>query len=189
MNEKYFVHERAWVESDNIGKNTRIWAFSHIMKGAIIGTNCNIGEHCFIENDVIIGNDVTIKNGISIWDGVRIEDKVFLGPNVVFTNDIRPRSKAHDYELKITIVKTGTSIGANATILCGLIIGKFAMIGAGSVVTKNVPNYALVYGNPAKIRGYVCECGNNLLFTRSKAQCNCGLSYELKDNICIKINR
>lgn len=187
MKNNFFIHESSIVETKEIGINTRIWAFSHVMVKSKIGSNCNIGEHCYIENDVIIGNDVTIKNGISIWDGVIIEDKVFLGPNVVFTNDIRPRSKAHDYELKITIVKTGASIGANATILCGLIIGKFAMIGAGSVVTRNVPNYALVYGNPAKIRGYVCECGNNLLFTNSKEQCNCGLSYELKDNICIKI--
>ena len=188
MNNEYFIHDKALVESDNIGMYTRIWAFTHVMKGAKIGTNCNIGEHCFIENDMIIGNDVTIKNGISIWDGVRIEDKVFLGPNVVFTNDIRPRSKAHDYELKITIVKTGASIGANATLLCGIKIGKFAMVGAGSVVTKEVPEYALVYGNPAKIRGYVCECGKNLEFKYSKAKCNCGLRYELKDNICIKIN-
>lgn len=187
MNEKYFVHDKALVESDNIGDNTRIWAFTHIMKGAKIGTNCNIGEHCFIENDVIIGNDVTIKNGISIWNGVRIEEKVFLGPSVVFTNDIRPRSKVHNFKLMETVIRMGASIGANATILCGLIIGKFAMIGAGSVVTKNVPDYTLVYGNPAKLRGYVCECGNNLLFTNSKAQCNCGLNYELKDNICIKI--
>jgi len=144
MNSRYFVHERAWVESDNIGENTRIWAFSHIMKGAKIGTNCNIGEHCFIENGVSIGDDVTVKNGISLWDGIIIEDKVFLGPHSVFTNDIRPRSKSYNYIISKTIIKEGATIGANATILGGITIGKFAMIGAGSVVTKNIPDYTLV---------------------------------------------
>jgi acetyltransferase-like isoleucine patch superfamily enzyme len=189
MNEGYFVHEKGLCESSHIGNNTRIWAFTHVMKGAKIGTNCNIGDHCFIENGVTIGNDVTIKNGVSIWDGVRIEDKVFLGPNVVFTNDKRPRSKVHSFRLMETLIKKGASIGANATLLCSIKIGKFAIIGAGSVVTKDVPEYTLVYGNPAKIRGYVCECGNNLEFRNSKAKCKCGLQYELKDNICIKMNK
>ena len=188
MNEKYFVHEKGLCESSNIGKDTRIWAFTHVMKDAQIGLNCNIGEHCFIENDVIIGNDVTIKNGISIWDGVRIEDRVFLGPNVVFTNDIRPRSKAYDYKLMETLIRTNASIGANATILCGIIIGKFAMIGAGSVITKDVPDYALVYGIPGRIKGYVCECGEKLEFVNSKATClKCGLTYSIINNECIKV--
>ncbi len=183
----YFVHEKGWCESNNIGKNTRIWAFTHIMEGAQIGVNCNIGEHCFIENDVIIGNDVTIKNGISIWDGVRIEDKVFLGPHMVFTNDLLPRSKVYHYEVIRTFIKYGASIGANATIICGITIRKFAMIGAGSVVTKDVPDYALIFGTPAKIKGYVCECGKRLEFQNNIAKCVCGLKFELKNNICKKI--
>jgi len=183
----YFVHERAWVESDNIGKNTRIWAFSHIMKGAKIGNNCNIGEHCFIENGVIIGDDVTVKNGISLWDGIIIEDKVFLGPNSVFTNDIRPRSKSYNYTISKTIIKEGATIGANATIICGIEIGKYSFIGAGAVVTKDIPDYTLVYGNPAKPHGYVCECGINLIFKDSLISCACGKKYELQNNHVKKV--
>ncbi len=187
MNSEYFVHERAWVESENIGNNTRIWAFSHIMKGAKIGTNCNIGENCFIENSVIIGNDVTVKNGISLWDGIIVENKVFLGPHSVFTNDIRPRSKSYNYKISKTIIKEGATIGANATIICGIEIGKYSLIGAGAVVTKSVPDYALIYGNPAKIHGYVCECSRNLNFQNSLVICACGKKYELQNNHVIKI--
>ena len=186
MNSRYFVHERAWVESDNIGENTRIWAFSHNMKGAIIGTNCNIGEHCFIENVASIGDDVTVKNGISLWDGIIIEDKVFLGPHSVFTNDIRPRSKSYNYIISKTIIKKGATIGANATIICGIEIGKYSFIGAGAVITKNVPDYILVYGNPAKTHGYVCECGRKLVFHENIAKCFCGKEYELLNKKVIK---
>ena len=186
MNSRYFVHERAWVESDNIGENTRIWAFSHIMKDAIIGTNCNIGEHCFIENGVIVGDNVTIKNGISLWDGIVIEDNAFLGPNSVFTNDIRPRSKFHDYNILKTIIRKGATIGANSTIICGIEIGKYSFIGAGAVITKDVPDYTLVYGNPAKTHGYVCECGRKLVFHENIAKCFCGKEYELLNKKVIK---
>ena len=186
MNKGYFVHERAWVESDNIGKNTRIWAFTHIMKNVKIGNNCNIGEHCFIENGVIIGDDVTVKNGISLWDGIIIENKVFLGPNSVFTNDIRPRSKSYNYTISKTIIKEGASIGANATVIGGIELGQYCMIGAGSVVTKNVPDFALIYGNPAKIKGYACECGKRLQFTNDVAVCECGKKYEKKKKIIIR---
>ena len=182
MNKKYFVHEKGWCESSNIGKDTLIWAFTHIMKGAQIGVNCNIGEHCFIENDVIIGNYVTIKNGISIWDGVHIEDRVFLGPHMVFTNDLFPRSKLYHDDVIRTTIKYSASIGANATIICGVTIGRFAMIGAGSVVTKDIPDYALYFGNPAVHMGFVCECGKKLFFKKKLTVCTCGLMYKLNNN-------
>jgi len=166
MNEimkNYFIHPAAIVESTNIGSNTRIWAFVHILKNANIGSNCNICDHCFIENDVVIGNNVTVKSGIYIWDGVVLEDNVFLGPNVVFTNDLRPRSKAHLSQFSKTYVKKFASIGANSTLLCGITVGEYAMTGIGSVITKDVPAYALVYGNPAKQQGWVDEQGRKLI--------------------------
>jgi UDP-2-acetamido-3-amino-2,3-dideoxy-glucuronate N-acetyltransferase len=177
----FFVHERAWCESITVGEGTRIWAFSHVMKGAVIGTGCNVGEHCFIENEVVIGNDVTVKNGISVWDGIVIGDKVFLGPHMVFTNDLRPRSKAHDYVQLKTVVKEGATVGANATIIGGIEIGKYSMTGAGSVVTKSVPDHALVFGNPARLRGWVCSCGKDLVFSGTEAVCVCGKKYSKKD--------
>ncbi len=146
----YFTHEKALVESYNIGENTRIWAFVHILPNAVIGSDCNICDHVFIENDVVIGDRVTIKCGVQIWDGLRLEDDVMVGPNATFTNDLFPRSK-QPFELKKTYIKKGASIGANATILAGLEIGEGAMVGAGAVVTKNVPPHAVVVGNPAKI--------------------------------------
>jgi acetyltransferase-like isoleucine patch superfamily enzyme len=149
---------------------------------AVIGENCNICDHTFIENDVIIGNNVTIKSGVQIWDGLRIKDNVFIGPNVTFTNDLYPRSKVYPKEFIKTYLEEGVSIGANATIICGITIGKWAMIGAGSVVTKNVPDYALVFGNPAKIKGYVCICGKKLKFKDSKAECECGKIYEMRNS-------
>lgn len=145
----YFVHSHALNESKTIGKNTRIWAFSHVLPKAVIGSDCNICDHVFIENDVIIGDRVTIKCGVQLWDGLRIEDDVFIGPNVTFTNDLYPRSKK-TFKLLRTIVKKGATIGANATILPGITIGTGSMIGAGAVVTKDVPDHVLVLGNPAK---------------------------------------
>ncbi|WP_299238819.1 acyltransferase [Sulfurihydrogenibium sp.] len=177
-----YIHPKAIVESNKIGKGTRIWAFVHILPEAVIGENCNICDHTFIENDVIIGNNVTIKSGVQIWDGLRIKDNVFIGPNVTFTNDLYPRSKVYPKEFIKTYLEEGVSIGANATIICGITIGKWAMIGAGSVVTKNVPDYALVFGNPAKIKGYVCICGKKLKFKDSKAECECGKIYEMRNS-------
>ena len=158
----HFIHPAAIVETDQVGADTRIWAFVHILKGARIGSNCNICDHCFIENDVVIGNNVTIKSGIYIWDGVTLEDHVFLGPNVVLTNDLRPRSKAYHGSFEKTLIKKYASIGANSTVLCGITIGEYSMAGIGSVITKNVPAYALVYGNPAQQHGWVDEQGNKM---------------------------
>lgn len=150
-----FIHENAIVDDGvKIGLGTRVWAFSHILENAKIGSDCNICEHVFIENDVTLGDSVTVKSGVQLWDGTIIEDNVFIGPNATFTNDKFPRSKVYPDEFKKTIIKRGASIGANATILPGLIIGNDAIIGAGAVVTKDVPPRAIVIGNPAKITGY-----------------------------------
>jgi len=151
----YFVHAQALNESNNIGNDTRIWAFTHILPQAKIGSHCNICDHVFIENDVLIGDRVTIKCGVQVWDGVTLEDDVFIGPNVTFTNDIFPRSDIHLQENLLTVIKQGASIGANATILPGITIGINAMIGAGAVVTRSIPPKAIVVGNPARIIGYV----------------------------------
>ena len=144
------IHSLSDVQSIGIGENTNVWQYCVVLPNAVIGKNCNICSHCLIENDVIIGNNVTIKSGVQIWDGISIEDNVFIGPNVTFTNDKAPRSKIYPENFLKTIIKNNASIGANATILPGLIVGEFAMIGAGSVVTKNVRPYATVIGNPAR---------------------------------------
>lgn len=150
-----FIHPLSDVQSENIGNDTKIWQFCVILKGAIIGSNCNINAQVLIENDVIIGNNVTIKPGVQIWDGTYIEDNVFIGPNATLTNDLMPRSKEYpEVFLKMTIRK-GASIGANATILPGITIGVGAMVGAGALVTKDVPEFAVVAGNPAKIIRYI----------------------------------
>jgi acetyltransferase-like isoleucine patch superfamily enzyme len=149
------IHKLADVKSKNIGKDTNIWQFSVVFEKAVIGVNCNICAHTLIENDVIIGNNVTIKSGVFIWDGTRIEDDVFIGPNATFTNDLIPRSKVYPKFFSGIRVKRGASVGANATILPGLTIGQYAMIGAGAVVTKDVPDYTVVVGNPAKITRYI----------------------------------
>jgi len=151
----YFVHEKGLCESNKIGNKTRIWAFTHILPGAVIGENCNICDNVFIENDVKVGSRTTIKCGVQLWDGVRLGDDVFIGPNVSFTNDPFPRSQKYLTAFPLTVVEDGASIGANATILPGICIGKGAMVGAGAVVTRNVPPNAIVLGNPARIQSYV----------------------------------
>ncbi|PBB82379.1 isomerase [Mesorhizobium sp. WSM3879] len=150
----FFVHDRGICESTRVGAGTRIWAFAHVLPGAVIGANCNVCDHVFIENDVTVGDDVTIKSGVQLWDGVRLGDRVFVGPNASFTNDRFPRSKHYPEAFLQTAVEDDASIGANATILPGITIGRHAMIGAGAVVTKNVPANAVVVGNPAVIIGY-----------------------------------
>jgi UDP-2-acetamido-3-amino-2,3-dideoxy-glucuronate N-acetyltransferase len=152
---RYFQHEAAIVESSRIGDRTRIWAFAHILPGATIGADCNICDHTFIENDVVVGDRVTIKCGVQLWDGVTLEDDVFIGPNASFTNDHFPLSGQHPAAVLRTSVQKGASIGANATILPGITIGERAMIGAGAVVTHDVPRNAIVTGNPGRISGYV----------------------------------
>lgn len=144
------IHKLSDVQSKNIGKNTNIWQFCVVLPEAKIGDNCNICSNVFVENDVVIGNNVTVKCGVQLWDGVTVEDNVFIGPNVTFTNDLFPRSKVHPKEYAKTIIKKGASIGANSTIVCGHTIGENAMIGAGSVVTKDVPAGEVWYGNPAR---------------------------------------
>ena len=152
---KVFIHPNAIVESSQIGKDTRIWAFAHVLPGAVIGEDCNVCDHVFVENDVVIGDRVTVKCGVQLWDGVRLEDDVFVGPNATFTNDPFPRSKQHPTEFAKTVVQKGASIGANASILPGVIIGQNAMVGAGAVVTTDVPPNSIVVGNPARIVNYV----------------------------------
>lgn len=153
------IHKLAVVQTQNIGENTNIWQFCVVLKNAQIGSNCNINAQVLIENDVIVGDNVTIKSCVQIWDGITLEDNVFIGPNVTFTNDFLPRSKQYLKEFLKTTIKKSASIGANSTIVGGITIGEYAMIGAGSVVTKDVGKQELWYGNPAKHKGYVCKCG------------------------------
>lgn len=178
----YFVHESSYIdEGVSIGSGTRIWHFCHIQKGAQIGENCSLGQNVNVGNNVKIGNGVKIQNNVSVYEGVELEDYVFCGPSMVFTNDLNPRSKypkgSEGY--KKTLVKYGASIGANATIVCGNTIGKWAMIGSGAVVTKDVPDYALMAGVPAKQIGWVCECGLPLKGGYNCQQC--GREYELSE--------
>ncbi len=174
----YFVHESAYIDENvQIGENTKIWHFCHVQKGASIGANCSLGQNVNVANNVQIGNFVKIQNNVSVYEGVQLEDKVFCGPSCVFTNDINPRAyypKGSANYLK-TLVKEGASIGANATIVCGNTIGKWAIIGAGAVVTKDVKNHAVLAGVPAKQCGWVCECGNLL---KEGLQCTCGRKYK-----------
>lgn len=162
----YFVHPQGLCESRSIGKGTRVWAFAHVLPGAVLGSDCNICDHTFIENDVVLGDRVTIKCGVQVWDGVRLEDDVFVGPNATFTNDHFPRSKQRPAQFLKTVVSRGASIGANATILPGVKIGQNAMIGAGAVVTHDVPPNAIVVGNPARIVGYA-DTGEAVQSTRA----------------------
>ncbi len=157
------MHPTAVVEEGAvIGEGTRIWHFAHIRSGARIGKNCNIGKGVYVDVDVEIGDRVKIQNFVSVYRGVKIEDDVFLGPHATLTNDLYPRSFNEDWKVVPTLIKRGASIGANATIICGVTIGEYAMVGAGAVVTKDVPPHALVYGNPARLKGFVCFCGRPL---------------------------
>ncbi len=153
------IHNLSDVKTKNIGNNTNIWQFCVIFENSVIGNNCNICAGVLIENDVIIGDNVTVKSGVQLWDGVKLEDDVFIGPNVTFTNDLVPRSKSRTTPFKKIIVKKGASIGANSTIIAGILIGEYSFIGAGSVVTKSIPEYTYWFGNPAKQRGYITSSG------------------------------
>lgn len=176
----HFAHPKALIdEGVSIGQDTRVWAFAHVVGGAVIGEDCNICDHTFIEGGVRIGNRVTVKCGVFLWDGLTVEDDVFIGPGAVFTNDSRPRSKRHLTTYLQTVLKQGCTIGANSTILPGLAIGHWAMVGAGSIVTHDVPDYALVVGSPARWRAWVCRCGEKLFPVSDRLLgCTCGRAYE-----------
>jgi UDP-2-acetamido-3-amino-2,3-dideoxy-glucuronate N-acetyltransferase len=190
MQQTFFVHPTAVIdEGAIIGEGTNIWHFSHLMKGCHIGNNCNIGQNVFIASAVVLGNNVKVQNNVSLYDGLICEDDIFLGPSAVFTNVINPRSAVSKRnEFKKTLIKKGATIGANATILCGITINQFAFIGAGAVVTKDVAAYALVLGNPARQTGWMSEHGNKLQFNKEGvAVCtSSGEKYRLRNNTVIK---
>ena len=184
-----FVHPASVCESETVGEGTRVWAFAHVMNGAAIGRNCNICDHVFVEGGARLGDGVTVKNHVLIWDGVTVEDEVFLGPAMIFTNDRYPRSRrmaavtgrySHKENwLQPTTVSRGATIGAGATVLCGITIGRYACVGAGAVVTRNVPDHRIVVGNPAQAAGWACVCGvplNEALVCRE-----CGRCFEMID--------
>lgn len=181
MGKEYFIHPTAVAdEPARIGEETQIWHFSHIMPGSKIGRSCVIGQNVFIGRGAVLGNNVKVQNNVSIYDGVILEDGVFCGPSMVFTNVFNPRSFiSRKKEFRATLVKEGATIGANATIICGNTIGKYAFIGAASVVTKDIPDYALVYGNPGKVQGWICQCAEEINFRSGRAVCKaCGKKYK-----------
>ena len=189
----YFAHETAVIdEGCKIGAGTKIWHFTHIMSGAVIGERCNLGQNVVVSSGVVLGNNVKVQNNVSIYTGVICEDDVFLGPSMVFTNIVNPRSAVIRRDQYVeTLVKEGASIGANATVICGHTIGRFAFIGAGAVVTRDVPDYALVIGNPARHAGWMSEYGHRLDFN-SEGMAECPEShekYEIKDDVVIKKNK
>lgn len=180
----FFVDETARVDpGSTVGNGTKIWHFSHVMPGAAIGAHCSLGQNVFVAARAVIGDHVKIQNNVSVYEGVVLEDYVFCGPSVVFTNVVTPRSavprnRPEDYSR--TIVRRGATIGANATIVCGVTIGEYAFVGAGAVVTRDVPAYALVYGNPARVYGYACRCGEPFTLVLERGSCrSCGASYEM----------
>ena len=164
MTDSVFVHPHGLCESDDVGPRTRVWAFAHVLRGARVGSDCNICDGAFIESGAVVGDRVTVKNGVLIWDRVTVEDDVFLGPGVIFTNDLRPRAhiKRGGDALVATVVRRGVTLGAGTVVVCGISIGENAFSGAGSVIVRDVPAHAFVVGNPARQRGWVCECGEPL---------------------------
>jgi UDP-2-acetamido-3-amino-2,3-dideoxy-glucuronate N-acetyltransferase len=187
---KYFVHESSFIDENvNIGEGTKIWHFSHILSNVNIGEDCVIGQNVCIGPNVNIGNNVKIQNNVSVYEGVTLEDDVFCGPSMVFTNVSTPRSShpKDKSEYSKTLVRKGTTIGANSTVVCGVILGKHSFVGAGSVVTRDVPDYAMVYGVPAKIKGWVCECGNKIVFTDKETACDkCDKKYRKINKLKVK---
>lgn len=181
---KYFVHESSYIDEDcQIGEGTRIWHFSHVLPHTVIGNRCTIGQNVVAGPHVTIGDNVKIQNNVSVYEGVTLEDDVFCGPSMVFTNVINPRSHvSRKREFRPTLVKRGATLGANCTILCGITIGEYAFVGAGAVVTRSVPPHALVTGNPGKIRGHMCRCGEKLAMVEGRPICRaCGDHYVIED--------
>ncbi|TAM86012.1 N-acetyltransferase [bacterium] len=188
----YFVHESSYVDEPCvIGEGTKIWHFSHVMAETSIGRNCSLGQNVLIASRVTIGDNVKIQNNVSVYEGVVLEDDVFCGPSMVFTNVTTPRSRfprnrPEDY--RKTVVRRGATIGANATIVCGVMIGEYAFVGAGAVVTRDVPPYGLVFGNPARLRGFACECGMTLAVEDERALCRaCGEAYAMREGSLEKV--
>lgn len=184
--QKYYLHHSADVQSKEIGEGSTIWQFAVILKGAKIGKECNINCHTFLENHVVLGDQVTIKSGVYLWDGIQIENKVMVGPNVTFTNDKYPRSKNKDFKIEKTFLREGCSIGAAAVILGGVEIGRYALVAAGSIVTKNVPDRALVMGNPAKQVGWVNEDGSKMVEKGTDFEDQFGTRWQVLNNELIK---
>jgi UDP-2-acetamido-3-amino-2,3-dideoxy-glucuronate N-acetyltransferase len=182
----FFKHERALVHPNaQIGEGSRVWANANILEGAIIGEHCNICDGCYVERGAIIGNHVTLKNGVAVFDGVTLEDDVFVGSGVAFINDRNPRSHRSDaWVLEKTLVQKGATIGANATVMCGVTIGTYAVVGAGCVVIKNVPDYTIVVGNPARWAGYACRCSRTL---NDDLKCACGASYQISNKTIVAL--
>lgn len=176
------IHPLSDIKSKKIGKNTRIWQYVVVLEGAEIGDGCNINCHTFIENDVVIGNNVTVKSGVYLWDGLIIKDNVFIGPNVTFTNDKYPRSKKYPGKFLNTVIEAGASIGAASTILGGITIGRYSLVAAGALVTKNVPDFALVAGSPARIVGWVDEDGDKLRLIDGAWHSKAGKIFSEKNN-------
>jgi acetyltransferase-like isoleucine patch superfamily enzyme len=174
------IHPTALVATSRIGEGTRIWAYVNILEGATIGRDCNICDRCFIENDVVLGDRVTVKCGVSLYDGLVLEDDVFVGPDVSFSNDPRPRSRRRRESYPMTRVRNGASLGSGVILLPGVTVGRWAMVGAGSLVTRDIPDFALVYGSPARVHGHVCRCGESLRVLDRKAECSCGRRYEVQ---------
>lgn len=190
MGTPYFLHESSFIDDDvEIGEDTKIWHFCHIQRGARVGARCSLGQNVNVSNNVRVGDGCKLQNNVSLYEGVELENDVFCGPSCVFTNDLTPRAKypkgAANY--KKTLVKEGASIGANATVVCGHTIGRYAMIGAGAVVTSDVPDHALMLGIPARLAGYVCRCGERLAFQNERARCSaCGRSYLKTDSFHVE---
>jgi len=180
-----YIHPQAIVDAGAIiGEGTRVWAFAHVCNGAVIGKDCNLCDQTFFEKGVLLGNRVTVKCGVYLWDGTTLEDDVFVGPGVAFTNDLRPRSKKYPAKYSETVLRQGCSIGANATLL-PITIGRWAMVGAGSVVTRDIPDFALVHGNPARPAGWVCRCAEKISFKNNFAVCGCGRRFKTISETCI----